>query len=79
MITEWQPIIPKDKRVLDKRKIYELLRADKVTFVLVGEGEEVFWDTFNMPSTPPFVAWREFDCAGDRPVILASELKKGRG
>ena len=56
MIKEWQPILPGDKRKLDKRKLYEFLREDTTTFIIVGIGEEAFLD-----AVEDVVAWREYD------------------
>ena len=56
MIREWQPILPGDKRKLDKRKLYEFLREDTTTFIIVGIGEEASLDAID-----DVVAWREYE------------------
>ena len=75
MITEWQPIMPTDDIKFKSRTLYELLKGDKTTELIVGQGVE-----HPIPGSKfgknDIVAWREFDCAGDRPTLLATEGKK---
>ena len=75
MITEWQPIMPSDEIKFKSRTLYELLKGDKTTELIVGQGVEhpILGSKFG---TNDIVAWREFDCAGGRPAILATEPKR---
>lgn len=74
MITEWQPVMPDDKVKFKSRTLYELLRDDHTTFLIVGRGVE--HEAHIFAAYPEVVAWREYDC---RPTVSLDKVRLSDG
>lgn len=69
MITEWQPVMLGDKLKLKARTIYEFLRGDHSTMLIVGRGVEQEADVDPLIKDEDIVAWREYET---KPLPLAA-------
>ena len=75
MITEWQPVMPNDTLKLKSRTIYEFLRGDHTTFLVVGRGpdEQAKLHHFIKNEPDDVVAYREFDTRPAQSYAVASK------
>lgn len=60
LIAEWQPIMPTDALKFKVRTIYQFLKEDGSTFLMVGCGTDKPVEGAALTSQD-VVAWREFD------------------